>query len=63
MRNLGLRSSASVAFANANISAAALDLDENAIYVTSDRNNADGDVEIEIWRIDSEIKGLVEVRS
>lgn len=59
MRNLGLRSSASVAFSNAKVSAVAFDLDDNVIYVASDRSNVD--VEVRIWRIDSDIKGLVEV--
>ena len=61
MRNLGLRSSSSVVFADAKISAVAIDLEENATYVASDRRNADANVEIEIWKIDSEINGLVEV--
>lgn len=59
MRNLGLRSSASVAFSNAKVSAVAFDLDDNVIYVASDRSNVD--VEVRIWRIDSDTKGLVEV--
>lgn len=52
MRNLGLRAVQNIAFHNANISAVAIDLEEDAIYVTSERRNADDDIEVEVFKLD-----------
>ena len=51
MRNLGLRAVQNIAFPNANISAVAIDLEEDAIYATSERQNADADIEVEIFKL------------
>lgn len=61
MRNLGLRSSSTISFAAPRVSAVALDLEENTIYVVSDRPNTDTDVQVEIFKVDSQIKDLVDV--
>lgn len=52
MRNLSLRAVQNIALPNANISALAIDLEEGAIYVASERQNADDDIEVEIFRHD-----------
>jgi len=59
MRNLGLRAIHNFAFPNANLSAVAIDLEEDAIYVTSERQNADADIEVEIFKLESQQNGLV----
>ena len=51
MRNLGLRAVQNIAPPNANISAVAIDLEEDAIYVISERQNADADIEVEIFKL------------
>lgn len=61
MRNLGLRSIHDIALPNANLSAVAIDPEEDAIYVTSERQNADGDIEVEIFRIGSLQNGAGQV--
>jgi len=52
MRNLTLISSWSSHLQSANITATTFDLDENVIYVSSERDNLDGEVEVELWKID-----------
>lgn len=52
MRNLSLSATTFTTFPDVNISATAIDLDQNVIYVTSERQNPDGNVEVEIWSVD-----------
>ena len=52
MRNLGLRAVQNIALPNANISAVAIDLEQDTIYLTSERQNADADVEVEILKLE-----------
>jgi elongator complex protein 1 len=52
MRNLTLISSWDSHIPRSNITAIAFDLDENVIYVSSEHNNLDGEVEIDLWKID-----------
>lgn len=54
MRNLTLAASTLTVLQNANVSATTIDLDENVIYVTSERQNLDGEVEVEIWKVDND---------
>ena len=61
MRNLGLRAVHNIALPNANLSAVAIDLEEDAIYVTSERQNADTDIEVEIFKLESQENGAVQV--
>ena len=63
MRNLGLRAVHNIALPNANLSAVAIDLEEDAIYVTSERRNADADVEVEIFKLESGENKVGQVRS
>ncbi|KAF5354980.1 hypothetical protein D9756_005531 [Leucocoprinus leucothites] len=51
MRNLALIANSAVVLENLNISATTLDLDENVLYVTSERQNLDGEVDVELWKI------------
>ena len=51
MRNLGLRAVQNIALFNANITAVAIDLEGDAIYVASERRNADADIEVEIFKL------------
>lgn len=52
MRNLSLISSWASHIASANITATTFDLDENIIYVSSERDALDGEIEVELWKID-----------
>ena len=61
MRNLGLRAVQNIALPNANLSAVAIDLEEGAIYVTSERQNADADIEVEIFKFESQKNGVAQV--
>jgi len=61
MRNLGLRVVHDIALPNANISAVAIDLEEDAIYVASERQNADADIEVEIFKLESHENGALQV--
>ena len=54
MRNLALRSVYNIALPNANLSAIAIDFEEDAIYVTSERQNGDADIEVEIFKLGSQ---------
>ncbi|KAL0568757.1 putative elongator complex protein 1 [Marasmius crinis-equi] len=51
MRNLTLSSSETVLLSGAHICATALDLDQNCCYAASQRVSPDGEVEVEIWKI------------
>lgn len=62
MRNLGLRTVHNIALPNANLSAVAIDLEEGAIYVTSERQNADADIEVEVLKLESQRNGAAQVR-
>lgn len=62
MRNLGLRAVHNVALPIANLSAVAIDLEEDAIYVTSERQNGDTDIEVEIFKLGSQPDGAIQVR-
>lgn len=61
MRNLGLRAVHNVALPNTDISAVAIDLEQDAIYVTSERQNADADIEVEVFKLESQENGVVQV--
>ena len=63
MRNLGLRDAQNIALPNANISALAIDLEDDAIYVTSERQNADADIEVEIFKLGLQQSEVVQVRN
>ena len=63
MRNLGLRDVQNIALPNANVSALAIDLEEEAIYVTSERQNADADIEVEIFKLGLQQSEVVQVRN
>ena len=52
MRNLTLISSWDSPIPRSNITEIAFDLDENVIYVSSEHNDLDGGVEIDLWKID-----------
>ena len=62
MRNLGLRTVHNIALPNANVSAVAIDVEGDANYVTSERQNADADIEVEIYRLESQENVAVQVR-
>jgi len=62
MRNLGLRAVHNVALPNANLSAVAIDLEEDTIYVTSERQNGDIDIEVEVLKLGSQQDGTIHVR-
>lgn len=49
MRNLVLVADSVIVLDNVNISATAVDLDENVIYAVSEKQNFDGDVDVELW--------------
>ena len=63
MRNLGLRDVQDIALPSANISAVAIDLEEDAIYVTSERQNADADIEVEIFKLELHQNKVAQVRN
>lgn len=50
MRNLVLVADSVIVLDNVNISATAVDLDENVIYAVSEKQNFDGDVDVELWK-------------
>jgi elongator complex protein 1 len=62
MRNLGLRAVHDIALPDANVSAVAIDLEQDAIYVTSERQNADADIEVEVYKLESQEDATVRVR-
>jgi elongator complex protein 1 len=51
MRNLSLCASSVTHIPGANLSATAVDLDQNILYVASETSNPDGEVEIMIWKV------------
>lgn len=51
MRNLSLSATELVAIPNTNITGTAIDLDEKVLYVVSEKDNADGEVEVELWKL------------
>ncbi|KAF5375529.1 hypothetical protein D9615_009198 [Tricholomella constricta] len=51
MRNLTLFATNATDLQNANVSATAVDADENVIYATSERQDPDGNVAVEVWKI------------
>ncbi|KAJ6488261.1 pol II transcription elongation factor [Mycena vitilis] len=51
MRNLSLAAELITHITDLSVSRTAIDLDENVLYATSESQNADGEVEIKIWRI------------
>ena len=63
MRNLGLRDAQNIALPNANISALAIDLEEDAVYVTSERQDADADIEVEIFKLGLQQNEVGQVRN
>jgi len=61
MWNLGLQAIHNFVLRNASLTAVAIDLKEDAIYVASERQNADADIEVEIFELESQQNGLVQV--
>ena len=59
MRNLSLSSYETLSVSGANFSSTALDLDQNVLYVASERQNFDADTEVEIWRIELDSTGAI----
>ncbi|KAJ7750119.1 pol II transcription elongation factor [Mycena maculata] len=51
MRNLSLTAEVITDLPDPNVSRTAIDLDENVLYATSERENSDGEVEVKIWKI------------
>ncbi|KAF9450112.1 IkappaB kinase complex, IKAP component [Macrolepiota fuliginosa MF-IS2] len=51
MRNLTLVANNVVVLENLNISATTADLDENVVYAVSERQNMDGEVDVELWKV------------
>ncbi|KAG6814838.1 hypothetical protein H0H93_012058, partial [Arthromyces matolae] len=54
MRSLTLSSTSATDLKNSNVTATAIDLDENVIYVASERTDPDGNVEVEVWNVGNE---------
>ncbi|KAG5640485.1 hypothetical protein DXG03_008338, partial [Asterophora parasitica] len=52
MRNLSLYATSSTDLQNANVTATAIDVDENVIYTTSERQDPDGNVDVEVWKVE-----------
>ncbi|KAL0955653.1 hypothetical protein HGRIS_001880 [Hohenbuehelia grisea] len=63
MRNLSLVSSASASFQDARVSATALDLDDNIIYIASERQDLDANVFVDIKKLDANDFSETEVSS
>ncbi|KAG6809392.1 hypothetical protein H0H92_000447 [Tricholoma furcatifolium] len=51
MRNLSLFATRLTDLLNANVTATAIDLDDNVIYAASERRDPDGNVDVEIWDV------------
>jgi len=51
MRNLALISSWDSFLPSSNITATTIDLDENVIYVASEHNNLDGEIRVNVWKM------------
>ena len=54
MRNLTLSVAALTEVLNADVSATAIDVDENVIFVASEKLSPDGELEVEISKIDKD---------
>lgn len=52
MRNLSLISTWESTIPSANITATTFDLDENVLYASSERDTSNGEIEVELWKID-----------
>ncbi len=53
MRSLTLISDSELNVAAGHITSSTYDLDEDIVYVASERNDPDGEVEVDLWRIPS----------
>lgn len=53
MRNLNLVHSFNHHIGIGTISASTFDVDENALFVASERSGLDGEVEVDLWRVDN----------
>ena len=54
MRNLTLSAVTLTELQNADVSATAIDVDENIIFATSEKLSPDRELEVEIWKIDKD---------
>lgn len=61
MRNLSLYALSVTRFANGNLSATAIDIDENVLYAASESKNPGGDVDVELWKFPMSRKDEVDV--
>ncbi|KAG6878005.1 hypothetical protein C0993_000965 [Termitomyces sp. T159_Od127] len=52
MRNLTLYATSAVELSGAGVSATAIDVDEGVVYAASEREDADGNVVVEVWNAD-----------
>lgn len=57
MKNLALSATTRYAFEDAEISAVAIDLDQNSLYVASEHIGPDADVQVKILKVEVEEKG------
>lgn len=57
MQNLCLCSSSSTCIPDGQIIATAIDLDQNVLYVASERQNLDGEVQVEILKLPFDEEG------
>ncbi|KAF9262678.1 pol II transcription elongation factor [Marasmius fiardii PR-910] len=55
MRNLVLSSTQAVSLSDTHVCGISLDLDQNCCYTASERVSPDGEVEIEIWKINRDV--------
>jgi elongator complex protein 1 len=55
MRNLTLSIVTLTEFQSAHISTITIDTDENIFYATSEKISEDGELEVEIWKIDKDM--------
>lgn len=51
MRNLTLYATSTADLHNARVTATTIDLDENVVYAASERQDPDGNVDVEIWNV------------
>ena len=58
MRNLTLSAVTLTELQNADVSATAIDVDENIIFATSEKLSPDRELEVEIWKIDKDAVSL-----
>lgn len=50
MRSLSLAARTNIFIPNVKLSCTVSDLDENVLYIASETQNLDGEVEVQIWR-------------